>query len=192
MSGFWIPAGFFSCRILVALTFDKQKRGGVRSTLLLSGIEELWRIYQPPVQVRSKLFLTQTLELQKRSWLVEPLCWGSTTIICLFIPHALQCSNAIYYGTQHQSKVMEGSAAISATPHSQINSQLSQANVKRKSISARKHKQSGRRLTPAGRFALCSCAPLIYHLLCAAARQNVWKRLPGSLEIIRNRESPDF
>ena len=25
---------------LVALTFDKQKRGGVRSTLLLPGIEE--------------------------------------------------------------------------------------------------------------------------------------------------------
>ena len=122
--------------LLVALTFDKQKRGGVRSTLLLSGIGGIWRIHRPPVQVRRKSFLAQNLELQKRSWLVGPLCWGSTIIICLFIPHALQCSNAIYHGTQHQSRVMEGSAAIPATAQLQINSELSKANVKRKNLSA--------------------------------------------------------
>ena len=144
-------------------------------------LRNLWRIYGLPLQVQSKFFLPNPKNA-KKSWLVDPPCWGSTTIICLLIPHVLQCGNAIYYGTQHQSKVTEGSAAIPATAHPQINSQLSKANLKGNHISAQQ--------AQAKRPALDTRRS--EHLLCAAARQNVWKRLPGSLEIIRNYENPDF
>ena len=105
-------------------------------------------------------------EIAKKPWLVNPLCWGSTIIICLLIPHVLQCGNAIYYGTQHQSKVTEGSAAIPARAHPQIKNQLSKANVKETISQRSKQKQNAERLATAERlrttylsFALRSCAP---------------------------------
>ena len=57
----------FGCVLLVALTFDKQKRGGVRSTLLLSGIEE--PLENPPTTASSTKYTLSCTKpkLQKTS-----------------------------------------------------------------------------------------------------------------------------
>ena len=160
----------------MALTFDQQKWGGVRSTLLLSEIKECLK------HLKDFMYSASTIRRCKNRFLI-----GSPTLLriqklTLFCSSHKLCNMWMPLWIKHQSTVTPQAATNSATGAPVRYFQFSkneQRNGEPFSAASQSKMRSGSQTRS-------------WPEMTAAARRNCWKLCPGSPEMTGNHQKSEL